>query len=416
MADQNLIDSEALARVQDIEFVNQFEQGVSALLTVLDIAEPQVLTAGTQVQMYEVTGNLASGRVAEGDDIPLSMYAQTKGVAYSVDLEEYRKATSAQAILKFGFDAAVTKTDRKMLRDIQGTIRKKFFDFLALGTGTATGATFQQAFAMAWGTLVNTLSEMDTDGTPIYFANPLDLATYLGAATINNVETAFGFTYIRNFLSLGTCVFDAKVPKGTVYATLEENINCYAVDLTELAKGGLAFETSDETGLIGVHHTGRYQNGTAETYADTGLLLFPEVANYIVKATIGAAPSDGEDGGEGGGDGGEGQGEGDGGQGDEPTTPTLSALTVGNLTLVPEFDPDVTEYAVTTSNATNTVSATATDETHSIDFSMGGQRTQPQTGAASNAFTWETGENVVTVNVVGEHDLTGVYTITVTKE
>ena len=95
---------------------------------------------------------------------------------------------------------------------------------------------------MAWDTLANTLSEMDTDGTSINLANLLDLATYLGVATIHNVKIAFGFTYLRNFLSHGTCVFDAKVPCGTVYATLTENINCYAVDLSELAKGDIAFE------------------------------------------------------------------------------------------------------------------------------------------------------------------------------
>ena len=143
MADQNLIGSEALVRVQDIEFVHRFEQGVTQLLAVLDIAEPQVLTAGTQVQMYEVTGHLASGKVAEGDDIPLSKYTQTKGVTYLVDLGECRKATSAQTILSFGFDAAVTKIEREMMYDIQGSIRRGFFDFLAMGTGTATGCNFR---------------------------------------------------------------------------------------------------------------------------------------------------------------------------------------------------------------------------------------------------------------------------------
>ena len=381
MADANLINSAALARVQDIDFVHQFEQGVTALLTVLDIAEPQVLRAGTQVQMYTVTGNLASGTVAEGEDIPLSKYVQTKGPSYTVDLEEWRKATTAQAILKFGYESAVGQTDRKMLRDIQGSIRRKFFDFLAQGTGVATGATFQQAFAMAWGTLANTLSEMDTDGTPIYFANPLDLATYLGAATINNVESAFGFTYLRNFLSLGTCVFDAKVPRGTVYATLTENINCYAVDLSELARAGLEFEVSDETGLIGVHHTGRHQNGTAETYADTGILLFPEVMNYIVKATISGAADDS----------------------------TLSSLSVGSLSLSPAFSADVTEYAATTTNATNTVSATATDSDAKVAIHVNGAKLE-----SGGSATWVAGTNDVNVTVTNGMSATA-YHVTVTK-
>lgn len=398
MADQNLIDSEALARVQDIEFVHQFEQGVTALLAVLDIAEPRVMAAGTQIQMYEVTGVLQSGAVAEGEDIPLSKYEQTKGHTYTVDLEEYRKATTAQAILRHGFDAAVTNTDRKMVRDIQGRIRRKFFEFLSQGTGTATGYNFQQAFAAAWGVLANTLSELDTDGTPVYFANPLDLANHLGTAQINNVESAFGFTYIRNFLGLGTCVFDAKVPRGTIYATPTENINCYSVDLSELSKAGLSFETSDETGLIGVHHTPKYTNGTAETYADTGLLLFPEVANFIVKATI----SDGYDPGY------------EPDPDDQPRPSTrLGALTIGNLTLEPSFDPSVTNYAVTTTNATNTVTALPehADATARITYpAPDGQEYESGT-----AITWQPGTHTMSI-VVENGDGLLTYYVTVTKE
>ena len=141
MADANLIDSTALARVQDIEFVREFEQGVNALLTVLDIAEPQVLRAGTQVQMYTVTGNLASGTVAEGEDIPLSKYVQTKGPSYTVDLEEWRKATTAQAILKGGFENAVMRTDKKAMQQLRAAVIAQFFAFLATGTGAPSATT-----------------------------------------------------------------------------------------------------------------------------------------------------------------------------------------------------------------------------------------------------------------------------------
>ena len=79
MADQNLIDSEALARVQDIEFVHQFEQGVTALLAVLDIAEPRVMAAGTQIQMYEITGVLQSGAVAEGHSHGYAFFLEGSG-------------------------------------------------------------------------------------------------------------------------------------------------------------------------------------------------------------------------------------------------------------------------------------------------------------------------------------------------
>lgn len=284
-----------LAKVQDIEMILQFEQGVNELLKVLDIAQPEVLAAGTQIVQYTTSGTLESGAVNEGATIPLSDYSVAKGDPYVVTLKKWAKSTTAEAILKSGFETAVGKTDRKMVRQIQADIRTSFFTFLANGTGTATGTNFQSALANAWGTVANALSNGDVEGTPAFFVNPLDVAAYLGAATVNNVETAFGFTYLANFLGLGTAIIDAKVPAGTIYATPVENINAYTCDLGALAQSGLVYETADETNLIGVHHQGDYSNSTAQTYAASGLLLFPENASYIVKSTISAAAaSDGE--------------------------------------------------------------------------------------------------------------------------
>lgn len=286
MADANLSTASV---VLDIEFANRFEQGVTALMTVFGIETPQTLRAGTQIQMYTVEGALSETEVVPGDEIPLSKYEHKKlGDPYVVELKSYRKATTKQDILKYGFDAAIDKTDNKMIKDIQGGLRKQFFTFLGAGTGAATGTTFQAALANAWGTLLNTLNEKDEDGTPIFFVNPLDVAEYLGAATVNNVETAFGFNYLKSFLGIGDCILDANVPKGTAFATPKENINVYTVDFDALGEAGFDY-AFDDSGFIGVHHEPKYSNGTAETYADTGVLLFPEVANYIVKATIAPA-------------------------------------------------------------------------------------------------------------------------------
>lgn len=40
----------------------------------------------------------------------------------------------------------------------------------------------------------------------------------------------------------------------------------------------------------------------------------------------------------------------------------LSGLTIGVLTLDPTFDPDVKSYSTTTTNATNTITATPEDD------------------------------------------------------
>ncbi len=287
---QTPITSSAVLRVRDIDFVDQFSQGVSQLLGVLGIYDVQPLQAGYQIQQYEIKGTLEDGNVVEGQEIPLTHYNTVKGKTHTVNIKQYRKQTTKQAILKVGYANAVGRTDEKMVRDIQGSIRKDLFTFLtgAQGTSTATGADFQKVVANAYGVLANEMSKLDTDGTPIFFANPLDLAEYLGNANITGVQRAFGFQYLQDFLGLGTCVIDANVPQGEIYVTPSENINAYSVDLGSLGQAGFEYEL-DETGLIGVHHNPEYSNGTCETFADTGLTLFPEVSNLIVKGTLAKA-------------------------------------------------------------------------------------------------------------------------------
>ena len=87
----------------------------------------------------------------------------------------------------------------------------------------------------------------------------------------------------------------------------------------------------------------------------------------------------------------------------------LLALTIGALTLIPEFDADTTEYTSTTTNATNTVTATAADASAAIAIAVGGT---PVTNG--QAAAWQSGENTLTVTVTSG-SLTKTYTVTVTK-
>lgn len=89
---------------------------------------------------------------------------------------------------------------------------------------------------------------------------------------------------------------------------------------------------------------------------------------------------------------------------------TLSALSIGALTLTPAFDSATTSYAVTTSNATNTVSATATDPDAGVVITVNGDSVTD-----GSSVTWEDGTNAVVVTVSnGGSNKT--YTVTVTKE
>ena len=282
-AETNLIKKEDLVRAREIEFVTLFGESIKKLVEALGVTRKIPKQAGYTLKAYKATGTLQPGTVAEGDLIPLSKY-QTEAVSYSeIVLKKWRKATSAEAIIEKGYDQAVQMTTDRMLKDVQKGIRTDFFTFLATGTGTATGATFQAALAQAWGQL-QVLFEDDSIEA-IYFMNPLDVADYLATAQITT-QTAFGMTYVENFLGLGTVIFDSKVPQGTIYATAKDNIVLYYVPVNGADLGNAFSFTADQTGLIGIHEEADYKHMTAEDTVMSGVVLFAERLDGIVKSTI----------------------------------------------------------------------------------------------------------------------------------
>lgn len=282
-AEENLIKKADLVKAREIEFVTLFGESIKKLVEALGVTRKIPKQAGYTLKAYKATGTLQPGTVAEGDLIPLSKY-QTEAVSYAeIVLKKWRKATSAEAIVEKGYDQAVQMTTDRMLKDVQKGIRTDFFTFLATGTGTATGATFQAALAQAWGQL-QVLFEDDSIEA-IYFMNPLDVADYLATAQITT-QTAFGMTYVENFLGLGTVIFDSKVPQGTIYATAKDNIVLYYVPVNGADLGNAFSFTADQTGLIGIHEEPDYKHMTAEDTVMSGVVLFAERLDGIVKSTI----------------------------------------------------------------------------------------------------------------------------------
>ena len=282
-AETNLIKKEDLVRAREIEFVTLFGESIKKLVEALGVTRKIPKQAGYTLKAYKATGTLQDGAVAEGDLIPLSKY-KTEAVSYAeIVLKKWRKATSAEAIIEKGYDQAVQMTTDRMLKDVQKGIRADFFTFLATGTGEATGATFQAALAQAWGQL-QVLFEDDSIEA-IYFMNPLDVADYLATAQITT-QTAFGMTYVENFLGLGTVIFDSKVPEGTIYATAKDNIVLYYVPVNGADLGNAFSFTADQTGLIGIHEEADYKHMTAEDTVMSGVVLFAERLDGIVKSTI----------------------------------------------------------------------------------------------------------------------------------
>lgn len=288
MADTNLITTDDLTDVQarEIEVALLFEGDLRKLTEALGITRKIPKQAGAILKTYKATGTLESGKVAEGDTIPLSKY-KVKAITYKeITLNKWRKATTAEAIVENGYDNAVTLTTDRMVKDVQKSIRTNFFTFLGTGTGTATGVGLQATVAQTWGQL-QTLFE-DSTIESVFFANPLDVADYLAKAEIST-QTAFGMTYIENFLGMGTLFLNSDVPQGKIYATAKDNIILYYIAVNGADLGEAFSFTSDETGYIGIHEVPDYTNLTASDTVVSGIELMAEKLDGIVVGTITAA-------------------------------------------------------------------------------------------------------------------------------
>ena len=291
-AEDNLITATNMTKAREVDFVTRFaHNSLAKLIEVLGVTRKIPMMEGTTMYVYATSGTLESGAVPEGEVIPLSEYATTKNAVGEITLNKYRKAVSAEAIKKSGYEAAVRDTDAALLRDVQAAIRTQFFTFLngtITGSTSASGVGLQAALADAWGKLQ---VKFENDAAEaVFFVNPTDLATYLGTAQVT-MQTAFGLNYIENFLGLGTVILTSGVTAGTFIATAKENIILYYLTMNgDIAR---AFEmTADELGYIGIKSG--YQNearAQIESLVMDGIQFLPEYAAGVIKGTINSGNS-----------------------------------------------------------------------------------------------------------------------------
>ena len=282
-AETNTIMQADVARVRSIDFVQQFTGSLRKLMEALGITRKIAVQEGAALKALKVTGTLENGAVAEGELIPLSQYQTVEVPVGEVTLGKWRKATTAEAILKGGYEQAVGMTTDKLVKDVQKNIRTALFAFMATGTGTASGTVLQAALANGWGKL-QVLWEDDAVET-VYFLNPMDVADYLGTAQVT-MQTAFGMNYIENFLGLGTVFMNSSVPQGKFYATAKENIIAYFIDMND-GEIKQAFKlTADETGYIGIHEYADEDHARVMDLVMSGITFFPERLDGIVVGTI----------------------------------------------------------------------------------------------------------------------------------
>lgn len=286
MAENNTIMQADIARVRVADFNLQFTGNLQKLTEALGVTRKIAVQEGATLKQIKVVGTLESGNVAEGELIPLSKYETEEVAVGEIKLNKWRKGTTAEAILKGGYDQAVGATTDKMVKDIQKTVRGDLFTFMATGTGTASGASLQPALANAWGKLA-VLFEDDAVET-VYFINPMDVSDYLGTAQVE-MQTLFGMNYIKNFLGLGDVFLNSNVPAGKFYATAKENIVLYYVNV---GSGDIASAfglTTDETGYVGINEYADKDTARVIDLVMSGVTFFPERQDGIVVGTIAGA-------------------------------------------------------------------------------------------------------------------------------
>lgn len=290
-ADANTTVAADIEPAISIDHNERLVTGIQSLLTVLNITQMIPMATGTTVKFYKYAKKNTPEQVGEGEEIKLTEYERKLASTYELTLEKYRKRSTAEAIQKVGKDKAVNKTDELLEREVQKGIKKKFYDFLKTGTGTAAkGATLQAALANIWAKLSSYGPFIDGDFTPIYFVNPLDIADYLSTAAVT-IQTAFGFNYLENFLGLGTVIIDPSVEAKKPCATVKENLN--GVYVPANGDVGTTFGlTSDSTGMVGMKHFLVDGKASIDTLLMSGVTLYPEDLSGVFKGEIGVSTAE----------------------------------------------------------------------------------------------------------------------------
>ena len=270
--------------VISIDHVNRLIDGIKTLQTVLGITSLTPMAAGSQIKRYKTTVTKGGKQAAEGDVIPLTKVERKPLAPLTLELNTYRKLTTAQAIQKTGTAIALNETDTALVKEVQKDVRNAFFATVT-GEGDTTAAggdTLQKAAAQAWGSL--SVYFEDKDVTPVFFLNPLDVADYLGTAAITT-QTAAGVSYLENFLGMGNAIITPRVTKGNVFATVSENLN--AAYIPQGGDVADAFDlTYDESGMVGMTHSRADDRASINTLIMAGVLFYTEDAAGVIKSTI----------------------------------------------------------------------------------------------------------------------------------
>ena len=281
------------AREQD--FVSVFNLNWDALRKILGIMRPIRKTPGTQLVSYTASVALESGDVDPGEVIPYIKTTIAKTAKADLDIQKYAKAVPIEDVAKYGAAIAIEKSDEAFRNQLQNNVLADFYTFLNTGALTNVETSWQMALSMARGLVIDKFNKLRRTVTDVVgFANVLDAYAYIGAAGIT-VQTAFGISYVQNFMGYSTLLLlsEPDIARGTVVACPVENIDLYYIDPgdSEFARLGLNYTTAGETNLIGFHAEGNYNTAVGESFALMGMKLWAEFLDGIAVVKVEASGS-----------------------------------------------------------------------------------------------------------------------------
>lgn len=280
-----------MVKAREIDFVTSFAKNMQALLDIMGITRMIRKENGSALKVRTASGTLESGDVAPGEEIPLSQYTVQDKVVGTIKIKKYRKGVPLEAIAEKGYAAAVDQTDQEFRSDLRNVILGNFYDVLNSGSLAGHETTWQMAVSMAIGRVKDKFEKMQRTATGVaVFVNTIDLYKYLGGAQITT-QTAFGMTYVEDYLGAGVMFISSKIPENTVVATPLNNLIAYYVDPadSEFVQAGLSYTVDSETGFIGFHAQGNYERAISDMFAIMGVSLMVEYLDAVANIAVGSA-------------------------------------------------------------------------------------------------------------------------------
>jgi len=272
-----------MAPAISVDFTSRISKNIVELQKLLGITDLIPMSAGTDIKIYKWTVDELADQVGEGKTIGLTKVTRTLANTISLALDKYRRNTTAEAIQKVGRNIAINQSDEKLVGKVQKETKKSLYAALKKGSGTVSGITLQAVLANLWAKLQEYYE--DEDVTPVYFINQQDVADYLGTAQIT-MQTAFGFTYIENFLGLGTAIISPQVTAKNPIATAKENMRGAYVPMSGDVAQTFAL-MADSTGLVGMTHSINSRDASVDTLLMSCVKFFPEFEDGVFIGTIG---------------------------------------------------------------------------------------------------------------------------------